>query len=238
MKSSIKRLFFLWLLLLQLPLCGDQGGEPAGLPEKRNIEESTLQELRNDPDMDYNLASPDDNLWAQFKSWLFLHFVRLFGQKGTADTLQVIFYIICIATLSYAILRLLNIDASGLFQAKTRQAIIPGQPGGTEENIHEIDFKAALAEALQAGAYNTAVRLLYLSALKELSTRELIHWQAGKTNYQYQQELNMPQLQAPFRRLGQLFEYAWYGNFSISERHFHQAQSMYRSFEQNLKQGL
>ena len=186
--------------------------------------------------MDYYLASPDDNLWVMFRNWLYAQLMRLFGSAEAISVLELIVYTICLIALVYIILRLLNVDLSGLLMNNKRKAIARGDDLDPQEDIHEIDFQAELAEALQNREYNKAVRLLYLSALRELSDREHIRWQAGKTNYQYQQELQQAPLQAPFRQLGHLFEWAWYGNFPVGEAQYKRAEQFYQTLEQQLKQ--
>ena len=251
MMNSIKLFFFLFFLLLRLPsqamqeeeafavieIAYKQDQNTPSLPEQRKIEQETMQELKADEDMHYQLSNPENNFLTQFLNWLILQFVRLFGNKASANAIEVIFYMVSVAALSYAILRLLNVDISGLFSSRNRKATLKEQEGSPQENIHEIDFQTAIAEAIKEQEYNKAVRLLYLSALKELSAREHIRWQAGKTNYQYQQELSTPHLQDPFRQLGFFFEYAWYGDFRMNERHYQQAESMYQSLHQNLQKG-
>lgn len=203
--------------------------------ELRQISSESLQQLHADSDMDYNLASPDDSLWLRFRSWLFVQFLRLFGSPAALGALEIIIYILILITLLYTVLRLLNVDLQGLFLPKNRRTAVLQQEHDTYENIHEIDFNNAIEEALQAKEYNVAVRLLYLSALKELTDREYIHWQAGKTNYQYQQELNNLSLQTPFRELGYFFEWAWYGNFRLDEQQYQEASTIYKSLHQQLQ---
>ena len=247
-KTSIIRLLLaLSLLLLCLPpaLAAAQGTAeipadslPAGEggPEIRRIAAESLQQLRADGEMDYHLASPEDNLWAMMRNWLFVQLMRLFGSGEALSALEIIVYTLCLIAIVYVVLRLLNVDLSGLLMSSRRKAVLREEAIAAEEDIHEIDFQSALAEALRNREFNKAVRLLYLSALKELSSREYIRWQPGKTNYQYQQELQKSQLQAPFQQLGYLFEWARYGGFTVSEQQFQQAEQFYGRLEQNLKQ--
>lgn len=207
-----------------------------GGPEIRRIAAESLQQLQADGEMDYHLASPEDNLWAMFRNWLFVQLMRLFGSGEALSALEIIVYTICLIAIVYVILRLLDVDLSGLLMSSRRKAVLREEAIPAEEDIHEIDFQTALAEALKKQEFNKAVRLLYLSALKELSSREHIRWQPGKTNYQYQQELQQNQLQAPFQQLGYLFEWARYGGFTVSEKQFQQAEQFYGRLEQNLKQ--
>ena len=248
MRNNTKLItYFPLLLLLCLPLlaaamqdsvCYSPGPTfPAEVehPAIRTLNEDVLKELRNDSAMDYHTSSPDDNFWDMFKSWLFYQLLKLFGNAEAAGTLETIFYVLALAALIYAVLRLLKVDVSGLFVRKSRRAVLQSEEGESHENIHELDLGTALAEAIKANEYNKAIRLLYLSALKELTEREHIRWQPGKTNYQYQQELQAAHLKAPFRQLGSFFEYAWYGNFQISEQHFREAEHSYQSLQQNLQ---
>ena len=237
--SNIKflRLFF-FLLLLCLPqfLTAMQADSTAALPDIRQIEQETLQELYTDEEMDYQLANPDDNWWVQFRNWLLLQLLKLFGTPRAAGFIEIILYTIAIAAIVYVVLRLLNVDLSGLLSNGNRKAVVQEEGHAPHEDIHAIDFKAALAEALRNQEWNKAIRLLYLSSLKELTDREHITWKPGKTNYQYQQELSIPQLQSSFRQLGYFFEWAWYGNFQMQEQSYREAEQHYQSLTQNLQQ--
>lgn len=201
----------------------------------REISKESLQQLHADRDMDYNLASPDDNLWIKFRKWLFIQFTRLFGTPAALSALNIIIHILLIIALVYGVLRILQVDLQYLFFPAKKRTSVLQQENEPYENIHEIDFSTSIEEALKAQEYNTAVRLLYLSALKELTDREHIHWQPGKTNYQYQQELSSLQLQTPFRELGYFFEWAWYGNFRLNEQQYQEASTIYQTLQHNLQ---
>ncbi|WP_017733212.1 DUF4129 domain-containing protein [Nafulsella turpanensis] len=240
-KTSIIKLlypFFLFLLLSlpQLSKGMEMQTDSTAAPQIRHIEQETLQELYADEEMDYQLANPDNNWWLQFRNWLLLQLLRLFGTPKAAGFIEVVLYTICFGAIVYTVLRLMNVDLSGLWSAKNRQAVLQNEDHAPHENIHAIDFQTALADALQNQEWNKAIRLLYLSALKELTDREHIQWKPGKTNYQYQQELKLPQLQSPFRQLGYFFEWAWYGNFQMQEQSFREAEQHYQSLTQSLRQ--
>lgn len=207
----------------------------AGETALRQISPKSLQELQTDSDMNYKLANPNDNLWVRFRNWLFVQLLRLFGTPAALSALEIFLYILVIISLVYGVLRLLKVDLQGLFLPRHKRAAVLQQEHDSHENIHEIDFSAAIEEALKAREYNKAVRLLYLSALKELTDHEHIHWQPGKTNYQYQQELKSLSLQTPFKELGYFFEWAWYGNFRLDEAQYQEASTIYKSLQQNLQ---
>ncbi|MEI7487385.1 MAG: hypothetical protein WCJ72_08235 [Chryseobacterium sp.] len=53
--------------------------------------------------------------------------------------------------------------------------------------------------------------------LKKLSDKKSINWNPEKTNKDYVTELKVPNLKNEFSNLSYIFEYVWYGEFSIDE---------------------
>jgi hypothetical protein len=103
------------------------------------------------------------------------------------------------------------------------------------DNINAIDFDAEINKALAMLNYRLALRLMYLKALKKLSDKEYINWDISKTNSQYYQELQNPDLKNQFINLTYKFEYAWYGNLPINQQDFSVTQSQFSSFYQEIK---
>jgi hypothetical protein len=100
------------------------------------------------------------------------------------------------------------------------------------ENIHELDFNTLLDEAVQQQDYRRAIRLYYLHTLKQLTDRELIHWQPGKTNRSYIRELQAKALRTDFEKITALFEYVWYGGSRVTEAHFSATRQAFVAFNQ------
>ena len=84
------------------------------------------------------------------------------------------------------------------------------------ENIFEIDFDDAIAQAVNAGNFRLAVRLRYLSLLKELSTRNIIAYNPQLTNSDYVMQLSNSNYYKSFFSITRNFEWAWYGDFYVS----------------------
>jgi hypothetical protein len=85
-----------------------------------------------------------------------------------------------------------------------------------EENIHEIDFKKDISNALDCGNYRLAIRLIYLHTLRILSDSRLIDWQRHKTSTEYLYEIKNKDLIIPFRELTNHFLQIRYGNYDAS----------------------
>ena len=110
------------------------------------------------------------------------------------------------------------------------KAITPIKSVVLEENIHEVDFEKRINDALAKLEYREATRLLFLHALKILSDKDLIHWEPGKTNHDYINELESEKLKPGFNDLNYFFEYAWYGHFDVNESVFTKAQNTFNNW--------
>lgn len=104
-----------------------------------------------------------------------------------------------------------------------------------EENLHESDLDKALRLAVEANNYRLAIRIYYLTIIKELSAMKWIHWKRDKTNGQYVREMGeKPQGQA-FRQLTLAFERVWYSDEEIIKRHYEVLSPQFQSFINSLK---
>jgi hypothetical protein len=86
-----------------------------------------------------------------------------------------------------------------------------------ENNLHETDLERFLRQALTDTDYRTAVRLYYLSILKQYSLREIIVWKKDKTNNEYLTEVRRSESPTyrDFRAATLTFERVWYGEKAI-----------------------
>lgn len=98
------------------------------------------------------------------------------------------------------------------------------------ESISATDFDSLLKRALASGDYRLATRYHYLSALKILADKELIKYHKEKTNAAYLLELKNKELRARFSYLSYIYNYVWYGEFSINAQMFKKIDTKYKSF--------
>lgn len=102
------------------------------------------------------------------------------------------------------------------------------------EDIFSLDYEQSIAKAVSKGDYRMAIRLNYLSTLKELSTRRLINYTDEKTNSSYLSELAGTKYYRPFFRLTRGFEYSWYGQLPIAPDIFSRVQEEFNDFKKGL----
>lgn len=106
-----------------------------------------------------------------------------------------------------------------------------------EKDIYALNFPKLMQEALSKQQYRRAIRLQYLRSLKLLADQSLINWQLDKTNDKYVEELQQKKASyyPHFQKLTRLFNYTWYGNFSIQEDTFTSINKEFETFQQQVK---
>ena len=170
-------------------------------------------------------ASTDawDAFWARVWHWL--------GGLMSTPTSRVAWkygiYAAVLGVLVYAVLKLLQVDITGVFGRSGRRS--PLAYNTAAENIHEVDFPTRIAEAEAAGNFRLATRLGYLEVLKRLTDRGLINWQPDKTNHAYLAELAPGVLADSFRSATREFEYVWYGELRLNAALYQQARTNQRA---------
>ena len=170
-------------------------------------------------------ASTDawEAFWARLWHWL----NGLFETRSGQLTSKYGLYAAVLATLVFAVLKLLQVDITGAFGRSARRG--PLAYDLAAENIHEVDFATRISAAEQAGNFRLAVRLGYLEVLKHLTDRGLIHWQPNKTNHAYLAELAAGPVREAFRAATRQFEYVWYGELRLNTALYQQARAGQRA---------
>ncbi len=229
----------LWIFLfIPLGLFAQQDSTESQLPmvvgndstvvDLRKFDEATLEKLKTDPNLDYGTGPAAMSIWERFKHWLGELFRYLFEAGASANWVEILIYVAIVIVLGYVILWLLKIDAVKIFFSN--KSVNPIKSVVLEENIHEVDFEKRIKDALAKQEYREATRLLFLHALKILSDKNLIHWEPGKTNHDYINELESEKLKPGFNDLNYFFEYAWYGHFDVNESVFAKAQNTFNNW--------
>ncbi|HEY9048785.1 MAG TPA: DUF4129 domain-containing protein [Ohtaekwangia sp.] len=200
----------------------------------RAVDENKLNEMREDPDMQYGKDSPAIvSIWDRIKMWLISALSWLFYLGNSTNWGNIIVGIIAVAVLIYVILRLLKIDALKVFYGKADKTALAHEV--IEENIHEMDFDKLIQEALARNEYRLAIRLLFLQGLKLLADHHHITWEPGKTNHDYLNELTAKELKTGFNELNFYFEYAWYGNFVITDELYGRVTAIFNNWKTNIR---
>ncbi|MEJ7659862.1 MAG: DUF4129 domain-containing protein [Hymenobacter sp.] len=149
--------------------------------------------------------------WQRLLAWLWRQLAGTQETKGGRVAWDVFFYGLLAAVLVFAVLKLLQVDITRAFGRAPRGLPLAYEVG--QENIHELNFSEAIAQAEATGNRRLALRLGYLQLLKQLTDRDFIAWQPDKTNQTYLRELaaSHPAACPAFAELTRQFDYSWYG---------------------------
>jgi hypothetical protein len=195
----------------------------------RQPDAARLQALRGQRDFRYvdvrvqDQPGPLAALWERLKQAVF----DWLNSRSYDHFWRWVFYALLLAAAVFVVLKLAQVDLTGVFGRAPRRAPLPYDTAG--EDIHAVDFETRLAEAEAAGNYRLAVRLGYLQLLKNLTDAGLIRWQPDKTNHAYLAELPTGAVRAGFGEVTRQFEYVWYGELALSGRLYEQVRARHRA---------
>lgn len=199
----------------------------------RGFDKATLSEFKTNPDFDYKLApTVAESLWDRFLQWLSQLLSAVFTGATMTNWGRVLVYAAAFVGFMAILLMILKVNAFRVFYSGADRGTV--STSIFHENIHEMDFDALIREALEKGKYRDGIRLLFLKSLKILTDKQLIYWQAGKTNHDYVEELSEGELKINFNELSFYFDYAWYGNFSVNEDTFHKTEELFNTLQQRV----
>lgn len=202
---------------------------------KKKFNASTLQRLKDDPDFNYKQPpTVAETLWDRFWQWVKELVGRLLQGATTTSMGQFLMYVLGIILLSVLIMMLLKVNAFRVFYSGADRGNISN--GLFHENIHEMDFEKLIQEAVRKEEYRQGTRLILLYSLKMLADKNLIHWEAGKTNHDYVNELSAGELKIGLNELSFYFDYAWYGNFSINHETFRKVENTFSNWRTKMKE--
>ncbi|RDC64265.1 DUF4129 domain-containing protein [Adhaeribacter pallidiroseus] len=190
-----------------------------------------LNTYRDNPEFQYGtdvrpLTSAWDRFWRQVREYIW----SILRSRSYEGFWKYIIYGFVVVLTVYVVLKLLQVEFTGLFGKKVKAFTVPYETHA--ENIHELDFNTLLEEAVQQKDYRRAIRLYYLHTLKQLTDQALINWQPGKTNRSYIREIQPSKLRKDFEKITALFEYVWYGGSPVDETHYNITRQAFVTFNQ------
>lgn len=200
----------------------------------RKFDDATLKDLRDDNDLDYRQPpSVAESLWERFLAWLAEFLQTLMTGAMETDWGRVFLYTLGLIVLVVVIMMVLKVDAFRVFYNSSDT----GAPvGGTlTENIHEMNFDLLIQEATSSKDFRMGIRLLFLFSLKLLADKHLVDWKPGKTNHDYLHELSVSELKTGFNELSFYFDYAWYGEFAVSENMFQRVHQIFEDWRRQIR---
>ena len=208
--------------------------------EPLSLEKDALKKYKEDKDFDYTENLAEESWWTKFKSWVkkiwykFLHwlFGDFEGNGFLSFLIQVLPYLIILGLIIFLgwLFYRLNPGASVLASKEKPQVFFTEE----EEIIRSQDIKKLIEKALENSDYRLAVRYYYLLILKRLTDVEIIEYEFDKTNSDYFKEIISDTMNIGFKKATNLYDYIWYGNFSVTKDDYQKAQQIFVQLESDI----
>ncbi len=187
--------------------------------------------LKSDKDFDYKEPpTMAESIWDRFWQSIGRFINTLFEGATSTNWGRLFVYAAAFFGFMIILLMILRVNAFRILYSGADRGTITTNV--FNENIHEMDFDKLIQKALAQQKYREGIRLIFLHSLKVLTDKQFIHWQAGKTNHDYVNELNSGELKTYFNELSFYFDYVWYGNFPIKKDAFIKTQQLFQSLQQ------
>jgi len=205
-----------------------------------SLEKSVLEKYKKDKEFNYTESNTKDNWWNTFTAWLnkvWNKFILwIFGHFEENNFLRffikILPYLIVggLIVFIFWLFYKLNPAASILASKEKPQVFFTEE----EEIIRSRDIKKLIENALGSANYRLAVRYYYLFILKQLSDNEIIDYQYDKTNSDYFKEITSDNINVTFKKATNLYDYIWYGNFSVTKDDYQRAQQRFVQLESDI----
>lgn len=193
------------------------------------FDKDQLEGYKKDKAFNYDEEKAVVEWWVAFKRW-FSHLWNsfwewIFGPWTAGSWLSVFLsflkYLVIAGVVALVIWLFMRLNPGQLFLKE-------GETGSVwlseEEKILQSDhIEKWIKEALSKKDYRSAIRYSFLLALKNLKENGFIDYAPDKTNAEYLYELQKTNFRLPFQRLAHYYEYSWYGDFEVNERHYKKA---------------
>jgi len=227
----MRQLVCVWLFM-GLVVCCLQKVHAAAPEQIRSFDTVALHKYTQKSDYQYGVTPVSERGIGSLIVYYFGKFLhRLLGVKGELTIVRVMFWLTMALALVMLAFNLLGISPTQLFRKNdVRFAAYNVQ----QENIHQTDFDALIKDSVVLKQWRLAVRYQYLKALRLLAERNYIHWQAGKTNYEYCNELKQPDIRTSFVSITLIFENAWYGTSEVSDSVYQDIEKQFAELRQKV----
>jgi hypothetical protein len=190
-------------------------------PELRKVPDSTVHSLQKEKDFayandpEYWVREPERQVETRSSSrdGFWSHFNDFFSGK----TIRYFTYAILIAFFVFVVLRIIIVNNLFVFYSSKK---VKAAKTGEAVDIDDNDLDERIRQAVAAKDHRMAVRFMYLKALQLLNERQWIKYHADATNYEYVNQMSRHKLAGEFGFLTRVYDYVWYGEFTLTEEQF------------------
>lgn len=206
-----------------------------------NFNERQLAKYQDSEDFKYIENLEEDSWWTRFKRWLNLKFQQvleyLFGDFKPGTFLKFILSIlpelIIAMLLGFAVWLFIRLNpGKGVLETQPDPTVTIGHE---EELVKATDLDKLINEAISDKNYRLAIRYYYLQNLQLLDKSKFIEYQFEKTNEDYSSEIKDEQVREQFKKSSKIYEYFWYGDFTVIENDFSRIAQVFSKITTQIK---
>jgi hypothetical protein len=207
---------------------------------KKNEYEKTPDslQLRTLPGSIVKKMQNDDDYWyanTQFKKKKAKQEDISYTPLSQRSWFQTLLWLIIIGGFAGFIIWYLAGSNVSLFRKKAKAISGEEHDGIETDDIFAINYQKEIDKAAQQQNYRLAVRLMFLRVLKNLSEKNIIQYNQGKTNLDYLIQLQPTRYYKDFFRITRNYEYSWYGEFEVNERAYNIIRNDFDNFDRQMK---
>lgn len=207
------------------------------LLQKVEFNRERLSGFKEDKAFEYLEEIKNDSWWTRFKRWVSMKYQQLqewlFGDytanRLVAAMLLILPYILIAAIIGLIVWLFIRLNPGPSLIGEPETGSVSFNE--EEKIVRSQDISSLIESAIRAGDYRLAVRYYYLLLLKHLNEKGLINYEFQKTNSEYLAEIKDESYKPKIKRLMRLYDFIWYGSFTVSEKDFSLAQNSFRETE-------
>ena len=226
------------LIFIFLFLCLDGAtvwASPVPAPkERREFQAKKIDGYRSQRAFRYEQPAPrGDGLSAWIRRWILDMARSLTTGRIASHVFNVLKWLLPALILGYAVIRIFGMEHVAPWSKPQRNG--QKQTADPGDDIHIVDFNAAIANAETEARYRDAVRLLYLETLKRLTDAGRIQWKPDKTNADYVAALAGTDIAADFDALTNIYNCTWYGDMPVNGDAYTKIKPGFLGFRERLR---
>lgn len=201
------------------------------------INRSFIKDLKKDSDFNYVEIVEEVTWWQKIKRWLNTKWIQfmnwLFGDyEGNAILLFLVNYLpylILVGIVGFIVWLFIKLNIGNRFlKSPDSGEVLMSED---EDIIKRQHIPSLIEDALNNKQYRLAIRYHYLFVLKQLTDAEQIDYEFDKTNTDYLNEITNKNLKTGFTNITRIYDFIWYGNFSITQKDYVKAKAQFNEIE-------
>ena len=173
------------------------------------------------------------SMWETIKNWINKFFSDLFPNINASPG-DWFYNMLGIAGAAFVLFLLYKFFFSGrqfILNRNENEYSEKAKINFVERNLLEVDLNKYIKEAVASNNYALAIRYQQLLNIQLLAKKNIVYWNQSKTNMELMDEITQLDLRSDFKKCTALFDYVWFGDFTISASKFEEISQQFQEFQ-------